>query len=252
MLESSYLFLDMLMQKQINNKINYIYSRPRLRIKKPAFNNEKIPKLIKVIATILIGCIIAKNMIQAINPVINMQCVSQAKNLATIVINKHTANLMNNFKYEDLAQIVKDESGRIQLIKVNVNPVNEIASDVAACIQEDLNNDDSTRITIRLGSFFGVKLISGLGPKISIKMSTNGNVETSLKSEFSSTGINQTLHQIYLEIKCKIIIYAPYDTISEEVINQVLIAESIIVGDIPNSYYNVDNKEKTNILRNKE
>lgn len=240
------------MPKHINKKIDLIYSRPRVNIKKVYFDDGKFPKLIKVIAIILIGCIIARNMVKSINPIINMQCVSQAKNIATVVVNKHTADVMNDFKYEELVEIIKDTNGKIQLIKLNVNPVNEIASEVAMNIQNELNDEDTTKISIRMGSIFGIKFFSCFGPKINIKMATGGNVETSLKSKFTTAGINQALHQIYLEIKCKIIIYSPYDTIYEDVVNQILIAESIIVGEIPNSYYNLNNKENSILLRNAE
>ena len=92
-------------------------------------------------------------------------------------------------------------------------------------------------------------MLSEVGPKINIKLSTSGNVETNLKSEFKTAGINQTLHQIYLEIKCQIIILTPYDTVSEDIVNYVLIAESIIVGEIPSSYYNLND---SSTLRNNE
>lgn len=69
---------------------------------------------------------------------------------------------------------------------------------------------------------------------------TEGTVETDLRSEFKEAGINQTLHRIYLEVKCKVTILTPYDTISETIINQVLLTEGVIIGNIPNTYYNLE------------
>ena len=69
---------------------------------------------------------------------------------------------------------------------------------------------------------------------------TEGTVETDLRSEFKEAGINQTLHRIYLEVKCKVTILTPFETIDEEIYNQVLLAEGLIVGDVPNSYYNLE------------
>ena len=74
------------------------------------------------------------------------------------------------------------------------------------------------------------------------------NLETDLKSEFKASGINQTLHRIYLEIKCNVIILTPFQTIEEPVINQVLLAEGVIVGEVPNSYYNLEGISKDNAL----
>lgn len=71
-------------------------------------------------------------------------------------------------------------------------------------------------------------------------MMTEGTVETDLKSEFKDAGINQTLHRIYLEVKCNVNILTPYDTITETITNQVLLTEGVIIGNIPNTYYNLE------------
>ncbi len=71
-------------------------------------------------------------------------------------------------------------------------------------------------------------------------MMTDGTVETDLRSEFKEAGINQTLHRIYLEVKCNVNILTPYSTIKETIVNQVLLAEGVIVGNIPNTYYNIE------------
>ena len=69
---------------------------------------------------------------------------------------------------------------------------------------------------------------------------TDGTVETDLRSEFKEAGINQTLHRIYLEVKCKVNILTPYDTITETIYNQVLLVEGVIIGNIPETYYNLE------------
>ena len=69
---------------------------------------------------------------------------------------------------------------------------------------------------------------------------TDGTVETDLRTEFKEAGINQTLHRIYLEVKCNVSILTPYDTINETRTNQVLLVEGVIVGTIPDAYYNLE------------
>lgn len=93
---------------------------------------------------------------------------------------------------------------------------------------------------MQCGSFTGFKLLSGKGPGVPIRISSIGNVETDLRSEFTSQGINQTLHRVYLQIECQVSILTPYDDITEKIKNQVLIAENVIVGKIPNTYYNIE------------
>lgn len=95
------------------------------------------------------------------------------------------------------------------------------------------------------GSFTGFKLLAGRGPGVKIKISTIGDVETDLRSEFTSQGINQTLHRVYLQVKCNVNILTPFDNISREITNQVLLMENVIVGNIPNTYYNLEGIDGT-------
>ena len=90
------------------------------------------------------------------------------------------------------------------------------------------------------GSFTGINLLSGRGPGIKIRISSIGNVETDLRSEFTAQGINQTLHRVYLEVKCEVNILTPFDNIAKQITNQVLLVENVIVGTIPDTYYNLE------------
>ena len=63
---------------------------------------------------------------------------------------------------------------------------------------------------------------------------------TDLISEFTQAGVNQTLHRIYLNVDCSISILTPFDTVEETITNQVLLAEAVIVGDVPATYYNLN------------
>lgn len=98
------------------------------------------------------------------------------------------------------------------------------------------------------GSFTGLKFLSGSGPKIKVEISSIGNVKTDLKSEFIAKGINQTLHKIYLQIDCEVNILTPFDSISKKITNQILIGEHVIVGNIPNTYYNLEGVNKDNAI----
>ena len=126
------------------------------------------------------------------------------------------------------------------MIQMNIITVNAITSEVALKIQKELDNYQRGEFHIKLGTFTGSKLLSGRGPDIPIKMSTVGNVETNLVSSFSQSGINQTLHRIYLNVSCNVTILTPYDTIEENITNQVLLAEAVIIGNVPNTYYNLN------------
>lgn len=231
-----------------------IYSRKRIRLPKIKYNNEykknnsRNKKMLTVIVIFLIAFLVASGIIRSIEPVINKQCVYYAKSIATKVSNEQATAVMANYKYQDLCSIEKDESGNIKVIKSNIIPVNEITSDIAIKIQDEFDKTQNGDVFVRLGTLTGSKLLSGRGPKVKFKIVTNGNVETDLKSEFTSAGINQTLHRIYLNVTCKVVILTPFNSVEEEIKNQVLLAEAVIIGNIPNTYYNLEGLEKNDTL----
>lgn len=93
---------------------------------------------------------------------------------------------------------------------------------------------------MHFGSFTGLKILSGRGPGIKIRISSVGDVATDLRSEFISQGINQTLHRVYLQVDTSVNILTPFDNIEKEISNQVLLMENVILGEIPSTYYNLE------------
>ena len=225
-----------------------IYSRNNTKIKdlklNRFFNDKKRFTILKFVIVFLIAIITAKYIINGINPIIDRQCVFIAKSIATKISNQQANIVMQEYTYDDFCKIVKDTNGNITLISANVLNVNNISSNIALKIQEALNNKDNEIFYIPLGSFTGSKFLAGRGINIEIKMSTIGNVETNLKSEFISSGINQTLHKIYLEVTCNVIVLTPFNSVEEKIVNQILLAEAVIVGITPNTYYNLEGLEK--------
>lgn len=217
-----------------------IYSRPRIRIPKMKISKEKANKIMTIIIVITIAFSVVKLGLDAVLPMFDTLCENRAKSIATMVSNEQATNVMKKYTYDELFSIEKDANGNIAMIKSNIIPINEIISDVANKIQENMNNRGKEDIEIALGSFTGFKLLAGRGPGVKIKITTIGDVETDLKSEFISTGINQTLHRVYLQVKCKVNILTPFNSISKDITNQVLLVENIIVGNIPDTYYNLE------------
>ena len=79
-----------------------------------------------------------------------------------------------------------------------------------------------------------------MGPDIKIKVTSTGRVNTDVRSEFISKGINQTIHRVYLQIDCIVNILTPFETIERQIGNQVLLIENVIIGKIPSTYYNLE------------
>ena len=223
-----------------------IYSRPRIRIPKivlnrgKKYNNQKNKKIVAIIIILSIAFGTVKIVIDAVYPVFDTLCETRAKSIATKISNEQATNVMREHSYDELLTIEKDANNNITMVKSNIIAINEIISDVALKIQDEIDARGRENIEIAMGSFTGNKLLAGRGPGVKIRISSVGSVETDLKSEFTSKGINQTLHRVYLDVKCKVNILTPFKDIEKEIVNQVLLVENIIVGRIPETYYNLE------------
>jgi len=229
-----------------------IYSRSRIRLPKIELknkeNNRNTIKILKIIFILGIAINFAYFSLKGIKPIMEKNCISIAKSVATKVSNIKATEVMAKYEYDDILNIIKDENGNIKMVGTNIFTVNKIISDIPVYMQEEFEREENSTFKIPIGSFFGSKLFSGRGPKVNIKMQIVGDLDTDLRSEFTSAGINQTLHRIYLEIKCNVVILTPFETIEQKISNQVLLAEGVIVGEIPNSYYNLEGISKDNAI----
>lgn len=229
-----------------------IYSRPRFCTTGKGYKNmprnNRRYTAISIITIIVIAVITFVIITRAVNPIINDLCIDKAKNIATQISNDEATLIMNQYSYDDLITIVRDSNGNVKMLQTNTKNVNKIISDIPLNIINKFQEKNTSDIFIYLGSALGLKLFSAQGPKIHIKIANVGNVDTKLVSEFTSQGINQTLHRIYLDVVCKVSILTPVNVISEEIKNQVLLVEGIIAGEIPESYYNLEGLEKKDAI----
>ena len=226
-----------------------IYSRPRIRLPKIFFSNggdkslKRKQKIAKIFIIMVIAFSTVKIVLDAISPIFNALCEDKAKSIATIISNNEATNVMKDHTYDELFTIEKDNEGNITLIKSNIVPMNNMISDLTGNIQNEFDELKKTKIEIPLGSAMGRYILSGTGPSIPIRIAIMGNVDTELKNEFTYQGINQTLHRIYLQLDCKMKIITPLKNFERNIINQVVIAEHVIIGKIPETYYNLEGME---------
>lgn len=232
-----------------------IYSRKRINIPKiKGFytkNNNKNKKILTVCVIVCISVLTFYSILKAIDPIFDGLCIQKAKTIATEIVNAQSSVALDNIDYKDIVSVVKDEANNTNILKTDVVVINKIASDVALEIEKELQNLKNEEIRIPIGALTGNKYLAGMGPGVKIKIIPTGNVTTELKTEFQAQGINQTMYRIYLELKCDTNILTPYKTIHEEIVNQVLLVETLIVGDVPQTYYNLeglDNKNAVDII----
>lgn len=139
-----------------------IYSRPRIRIpriiiqSKNRIQSEKAKKMTTLLVILIIAFSTVKLILDAVLPIFDTLCENRAKSIATIISNEQATNVMREHTYDELFTIEKDNSGNIRMIKSNVIPINEIISDVANKIQEEINNRGRENIEIALRKLFRI------------------------------------------------------------------------------------------------
>lgn len=229
-----------------------IYTRNRFRLPRFSFKEpryqQKTGKIIKILLILLIAFTVVYLSLQVIEPIMEVQCVAMAKSIATKISNDEASKVMANYAYDDLLNVVKDEQGNVKMVETNIITINQIISSIPIQIQNTIEKSENNTFQIRLGSLLGNQFLAGRGPNVTIKMDISGTVDTELKSEFVAAGINQTLHKIYLELQCDVIILTPINTIERQITNQVLLAEGVIVGEVPSAYYHLQGISESNAI----
>ena len=131
-----------------------IYSRNKIQIPSLIVNIKNKRKVILIMVFLTAIIVSGKIMLSAINPIFETLCEDKAKSIATMISNEQATNVMREHSYDEIFTIEKDTNGNITMIKSNVIPINEIISDVAIKIQEEIDKQGREDIEIALRKFY--------------------------------------------------------------------------------------------------
>ena len=226
-----------------------IYSRKKIKIPNTNgfyTNNKNAKKIFSIFIIILIAIITFYSLINSINPIFEGLCIEKAREIGTNIMNNASNKVLDNIDYKEIVKI--EENNNNKVLKTDVVVINKIASDIALETEKQLKELEKETLKIPIGALTGNKLLSGSGPDINVKVIPTGNILTEIKNEFESKGINQTVYRIYLELTCKVSIVTRYKTVEDEIVNQVLLVETVIIGNVPNSYYNLEGINKSDAI----
>lgn len=198
----------------------------------------------KVIIGLLIFIILFVILGVQLRPIIKGITENEAKKMATNCVNSTVAELLSKsgISYNDMVSIERDNNGKILAITSNVVKMNELKSQILMAVQRELGNQEN-EVGVALGTLLGNDLLHGRGPRIPLKITLSGNVTGDFKSNFEAAGINQTRHQIYLEIHMSVYSFIPGFNTMTDVKTDVPIAETVIVGDVPQMYAGLGSNE---------
>ncbi|MDD3613077.1 MAG: sporulation protein YunB [Caldicoprobacterales bacterium] len=182
---------------------------------------------------------------RAIKPTIIAMSEAKVEYIAILAMNNSVSKVLDSdINYTQLSNVILDKNGKISLIQYDTIIINKLARETSTLAQDEIRSLGEEGITVPLGSVTRSKILSGMGPDIRVRMTPVGSVSVDFTDEFHAAGINQTRHKIYLLLKTQVKIVVP---LGSEVINvstRVPISESIIVGDVPQTYVNVADEDQ--------
>ncbi|NLT58486.1 MAG: sporulation protein YunB [Clostridiales bacterium] len=176
-----------------------------------------------------------------IKPVISTIGLARAKALATISI---TRAVEEEFKenaedYADLITLQTGKNGEVHAVRSDIVKINRLKARLSERVQHNLTLD-MINVPVPLGNLLGGDLLSGRGPLIRFKLLPYGTSVVDVDNQFVSAGINQALHRIVLTVDAGISIVLPVSSVNAHVVTSVVVAETIIVGEVPESYANFE------------
>ena len=170
----------------------------------------------------------------AIRSLARTQVVNSTSDLINDAIDEQIET--GNIQYDRMVYFEKDLNGRITALKTNMSEVNRLKTDILNIINDEILALDTADLGIPLGSLLLPEILSGKGPKIPVQILAIRNSDASFESAFSEAGINQTLQQLTMHISVDVAILVLGETESFSVSSQVVAAETVIVGQVPETY----------------
>ena len=173
-----------------------------------------------------------------IRPLVKSAACERAKIEVNQIINDTVSDLIKaeEITYNNIITVVFDDSNNVKTIESDVLKLNRFKADVEAAIIQNVKDYDHGNVDIRIGTLLGSDYFAGRGPQLRFQFDLATTVESTFRDQFIDAGINQTKHQLMLQVTTGITVLLPWYNTDCELVSQVLIAETIIVGNVPDSY----------------
>ena len=155
------------------------------------------------------------------------------------LINSVISDKISEIGTENIIDYKYDNNGAIIAVNANVVAMNILNTKIAEEIVDKLSKLDNLYVKIPLGSFFSSNIFAAVGPDIPIRILPLSIVHTEYSTEFTSTGINQTQHKIFIKINCTVGVLSSLSSRTQEINIEIPIAETIIIGNVPQTFFQI-------------
>lgn len=197
----------------------------------------------QLMASICVGLLLGMFAIRAINASLRPAVIAVVCDNLSNQITDEVFLLVNDLleeegiSYDNICTIQRDESGKISALQMDMTRLNSLKSAIAVEVAEAYDYSVMTHpVYIPLGSVTSGVLFSGLGPSVRVEVLSVGNIDAEFENEFESTGINQTLHRITLTVTAELHLLIPGGVHSYVEETRMVLAETVLLGDVPGHY----------------
>ncbi|HIT32123.1 MAG TPA: sporulation protein YunB [Candidatus Enterenecus stercoripullorum] len=201
-----------------------------------------LPPLLIAAGLILLFFVILSSQLR---PVIRSMAVSKAANLISSISAAAVDDSLDDLQmeYSSFITMERNSDGSVVSLSGNIQASSRFKRQVVDSLVNRLEHIDGDELGIPIGTLTGRLLLSGLGPEIRVNIQTVGDVTANLESAFSSAGVNQTLHRITLDLTIVIYLVIPGEVVPVTVEERIPVAETVIVGEVPETYIQLDGND---------
>ena len=174
-------------------------------------------------------------------PALEAAAASQATNLMTQAINAAVDDCLeqNGMCYNDFVTVETDAAGKVTSLTSNTAQTNRFKRQVTDAIVQRMSELDSAALGVPLGTLTGQALLSGAGPSVRVRVDSVGSVTVDYSNSFTEAGVNQTLHRVCLDVEATVYLFLPGEILPVSVSSSICVAETVIVGETPETYLNL-------------
>ena len=193
------------------------------------------------IALVLV-CLLLHTLNGKLRPMLEATASSMATNLMIQAIDAAVDNCLqeNDMNYRDFVSLETDTAGKVTSITSNTAANSRFKRQVVEAVIRQLSAMSSEELGVPLGTLTGQPLLSGTGPQVRVKVDSVGDVTAEYANTFTSAGVNQTLHRVCLNITATVYLFLPGEILPVSVSSSICVAETVIVGETPDTYLNLE------------
>lgn len=147
-------------------------------------------------------------------------------------------NVVKGTEYKDVIYVHKDDQGRIVMLQANTVILNQMMAKTTKAVLQEFKSADNGQISIPMGQITSISLLAGSGPRFKVKVIPANQIFVAVDDKFEQAGINQTRHRIYMKVETRIVMAVPFMKEELKVVTTIPMAETIIVGEVPQTYVN--------------